>query len=159
MSWIVMHRKHFDDCYQLQWWEGGICLCSEKNSRGDSAGTELREADYLGYLAIQRTQKTLGCSSTIVLRVFATEIASQLPNFWTTGLQNFFQPLRKDSLSICYISDTVLHVKWIRSQVFSLFQKSVNFFCKKPDSKCFRICGPCSLCDHHSTLNIVQKQP
>lgn len=45
------------------------------------------------------------------------------------------------------------------SGIHSPFQKLVNFFCKKPDSKCFRICGPYSLCDNHSTLNLVQKQP
>lgn len=48
--------------------KGAFAYVQKKNSRGDSAGTELREPDYLGYLAIQRTQRTLGCSPTIVLR-------------------------------------------------------------------------------------------
>lgn len=85
MSSIVVHYKQCDDytnyndvperAFAYVWkrtWQ-------RQPSRGDSAGTELRVPDYLGYLAIQR-----GTNSVHPLwwrGIFPTEIAFPLHNF------------------------------------------------------------------------------
>ena len=62
----------------------------------------------------------------------------------------------------CCISAGWKRTSWAPPEAVSLMDtvewRPANFFCKGPDSQCFRLCGPSGLCCYYSAT-LAQKQP
>ena len=60
------------------------------------------------------------------------------------------------------ISASWKRTSWVLSEAVSVMDtmewRPANFFCKRPDSQCFRLCGPSGLCCYYSAT-LAQKQP
>lgn len=67
---IIMVRRELAYVQRKTW--------QRQHRKGDSAGTELRVPDYLGYLATQRVRRSLGCDASFLLKLLSSCIISEL---------------------------------------------------------------------------------